>query len=456
MLVRQEDNEEIQKLAHHFGDLEQFLKETLESRRATVGAQGEPDVTTLEMSAGLARLYFSKGRFADAEDLYCKTLGGQRRALGEHHRQTLITRLMLAEAIERPPGPRRSEAKPELEDALKAIEHDLGPDDYLTARATWLVARAYLDLGLLKESLPLYQRAVEALTHYFGPDHLDVLNARSGLGILYEYMGRHSEAESVQQAVLKDFQRVMGPDHTQTLVSCRALCEIYRATGRIVEEEALHRDVLARHLRAGRKLHPDALFTRGLLANNLERQGRVDEAEVELRKYVAGWHATSPPDEHESLGAECALAYFLGRHSRLDEAEAMLRSLLDRAKSLGKPLKDQVAGIYIELAQVRERQGFPKEAELLFRQAEEGLTGVENVDRGLSSYCLFIHASFLHRQSRDSEAEPIARQSLELTSPESKEFAERRSFLEGLVHSGDSGSTPGPNAQPPKGSVQGH
>ncbi|MDZ8087583.1 MAG: tetratricopeptide repeat protein, partial [Nostoc sp. DedQUE12b] len=143
-----------------------WLEECLEVTKQRLGEE-HPDVAaTLN---NLAQLYYSQGKYSEAETLNLQALELWRRFLGEEH--------------------------PDVATTL----NNLG--------------QLYYSQGKYSEAETLYLRALELWRRFLGEEHPDVAATLNNLGQLYYSQGKYSEAETLYLRALELWRRLVGEEH---------------------------------------------------------------------------------------------------------------------------------------------------------------------------------------------------------------------------------------------------
>ena len=121
------------------------------------------------------------------------------------------------------------EAIPFAKEALKAAEHDFGPDHPKVTTSLSYLALLYRALEEYDQAEPLYQRALAIDEKALGPDHTNVAINLDNLANVYRAQGRHAEAEPISKRALEIFEKALGPDDLHVAINLTNLAEIYSA-----------------------------------------------------------------------------------------------------------------------------------------------------------------------------------------------------------------------------------
>jgi tetratricopeptide (TPR) repeat protein len=284
---------------------------------------GITDPTAFVMSS-LGALSHSKARYAEAEQLYRRSLAIYESALGPDHVE------------------------------VGSILNNLGG--------------LYENQGRYAEAEPLHQRSLAIRERTFGPDDPKVATSLNNLALLYEAQGRYAEAEPLFQRSLAIRERSFGPDHLHVGTICNNLAWLYGIQGRFVEAEALHQRSLAIREKTLGSDHPSVAIASGNLAKILQELGRHTEAESGYKRALYILEHVLGPDHPYTGTALNDLAQFYASRNRLAEAEPLgQRSLEINEKVLG-PDHPAVATTLNTLARIHHAQGRYDVAAPLYRR----------------------------------------------------------------------------------------
>ena len=181
----------------------------------------------------LAGLYYSIGRYSDAEPLYERSLHIRETQLGADHPSTATSLNNLAE-LYRSMG-RYSEAEPLYVRSLHIRETQLGADHPDTASSLNNLAALYYSMGRYSEVEPLLVRSLHIHETHLGADHPNTAGSLNNLGLLYRSMGRYSEAEPLLVRSLHIRETQLGADHPDTAGSWLNLAALYHDMQRHAE-----------------------------------------------------------------------------------------------------------------------------------------------------------------------------------------------------------------------------
>jgi tetratricopeptide (TPR) repeat protein len=173
----------------------------------------------------LAYLYYSQGRYEQAEPLYLQALELSEQVLGENH-PDVATSLNNLAYLYYSQG-RYEQAEPLYLQALELRKRLLGENHPDVATSLNNLAYLYYSQGRYEQAEPLYLQALELRKRLLGENHPDVASSLNNLASLYYSQGRYTEAEPLFEQALELSERLLGENHPNT-VTCRNNLEILR------------------------------------------------------------------------------------------------------------------------------------------------------------------------------------------------------------------------------------
>jgi tetratricopeptide (TPR) repeat protein len=263
-----------------------------------------------------------------------------------------------------------------LEDAVKRLKEEAGPNHIDTIDATVLLCDAYLEFGKMKEPEALLSDALEVQRTIRGEEHVetmkthmlllssrlqqgryeecldaliklqkmfqerigenqeDTLLTASLLAMAYTELGKREEAAEIQRRVLKIQQETLGERHPDTFTTLNCLATTYLYMGKTREAEVLYIKVLDTSLEVLGQKHPMVVTVYNNLARTYQVSGKLKEAEelqvkvVESMEEMMGWHH---PDTL-SAASNLALMYFDLKKN--DEALELNTKVLEKRREV--------------------------------------------------------------------------------------------------------------------------
>jgi CHAT domain-containing protein/tetratricopeptide (TPR) repeat protein len=254
----------------------------------TLGSEHHEVATAVN---SLGYLYYSQGRYAEAEPLLKRALAILEKTLGPEHPK-VATSLDNIAALYRAQG-RDAEAEPLLKRALAVREKTLGDEHPAVGQSLNNLAELYRVQGRYADAEPLYRRALSISQMALGPEHPDVAAELSNLGLVYRSQSRPAEAESLLKRALAIRQKALGAEHPDVALSLANLALVYNDLGRYTEAEPLFKRALAIREKTLGAEHPDvAIDLNNLAWLALAQRNWTQAAEYWLRATEIFEHRT--------------------------------------------------------------------------------------------------------------------------------------------------------------------
>jgi tetratricopeptide (TPR) repeat protein len=312
---------------------------------------GENHPASLVARQAFAAKIVGRGRYSEAEQLYCQVLIGQRRILGDDHPDTLKTRHRLARVITE--HGRYSEAEQLCRQVLEERQRVLGQDhpDTLTARGT--LAKLTGLQGRWDEDEQLCRELLRDRLRILGDNHPDSLGTIHALAWTIVHQGRYAEAEQLFRSVLQDRQRALGQEHPDSLATRHGLYWAIAQQGRLAEAERLYRDLLADRYQVMGDEHPATQATLHRLAEVVFAQGRHSKAEKMCREVLSARKQILEDDNPDILASRRLLVRTIAAQGRAEAEEFLSQLLADHERVLGDDHPD-TALTRVELKKVIE------------------------------------------------------------------------------------------------------
>ncbi|PZV28257.1 MAG: pilus assembly protein PilF [Snowella sp.] len=287
--------------------------------------EGNEDVQFAFSLNGLAFLYYSQGKYDEAEPLYLRSLSIYENQLGENH--------------------------PDFANSLNNL------------------AALYHSQGKYDETEPLYLRSLSIREKQLGENHPDVATSLNNLASLYNFQGKYDEAEPLYLRSLSIWEKQLAENHPNFAAALNNLAELYRTQGKYNEAEPLYlRSLSIREKQLGEN-HPDVATSLNNLALLYYSQGKYKDAEPLYWRSLSIYEnqlAENHPDIATSLNN---LALLYNAQGKDEEAEPLYRrSLSIKEKQLGENHPD-VATSLNNLALFYNAQGNYADAKNLSQRA---------------------------------------------------------------------------------------
>src|SRR3984893_8260093 len=390
-----------------YAEAEPLYKRSLAIREKALGPD-HPDVAA--SLNNLALLYDQQGRHVDAEPLYKKALAIWEKALGPDHPDVATSLNNLALLYDA--QGRYAEAEPLYRRSLAIREKILAPDDPDVTYPLNNLALLYKKQGRYADAEPLYKKTLAIFEKALGPEHPDVATALNNLAALYEGEGRYADAEPFLKRSLAIFEKALGPDNPNVATALNNLAALYDDQGRHADAELLHKRSLAIREKAFGPDHPDVASSLNNLGTLYNSQGRYADAEPFYKRSLAITEKAFGPEHPDVATPLNNLAFNYYSQGRYSDAEPLhKRSLAIREKALGSEHPD-VAQSLNNLALLYNSQSRYAEAEALHKRSLaifEKAFGPQHSNVASSLHNL---ADLYNNQSRYADALPIVRRAI--------------------------------------------
>jgi tetratricopeptide (TPR) repeat protein len=347
-----------------YTEAEPLYVRSLAIREEQLGANHPHTATSLNNLAGL---YQAMGRYAEAEPLYGRSLAITEEKLGANHPHTATSLNNLAELYQS--MGRYAEGEPLLVRSLAITEEQLGANHPRTATSLNNLAGLYQAMGRYTEAEPLYGRSLAITEEQLGANHPDTATSLNNLAGLYQAMGRYAEGEPLYVRSLAITEEQLGANHPDTATSLNNLAILYGSTGKYAEAEPLYvRSLAIREEQLGAN-HPDTATSLNNLALLYGSTGKYAEAEPLYVRSLAIIEEQLGANHPHTASSLNNLALLYGSTGKYAEAEPLyVRSLAIREEQLGANHPD-TANSLNNLAGLYESTGKYSEAEPLYARA---------------------------------------------------------------------------------------
>lgn len=135
----------------------------------------------------------------------------------------------------------RISARHILDQAAYDATVNMAKDPDTQTQILYLVAGAYLNLGLMNSANRTAQTALDTRRKLYGPDDRRTLESTAQLGWILGHQGQGAEAQRIERDTLDREERLLGADSDQALETMRQLAVIDGTLGDHVEEQRLLR-----------------------------------------------------------------------------------------------------------------------------------------------------------------------------------------------------------------------
>lgn len=139
---------------------------------------------------------------------------------------------------------RNADAKTLYQQALDIGKKLYGEEDPSIPSTISNMASIYEEEGHYAEAEKLRLQAFEIMKKLLGEEHPDVATGIKNLGVLYGFQGRYAEAEPLFLQALEMNKKLLGQEHPDIATNIEGLAHLYGSQGRFAEAEPLHLQAL--------------------------------------------------------------------------------------------------------------------------------------------------------------------------------------------------------------------
>lgn len=293
----------VQAMGYSLEGRMKYAEDTLSTLLETCERVLEADHHVKEQAKeNLAEIYYSNGRFQDAERLWEEILKARKASLGERHPSTLATKANLGSSYTKSQNVKDDPSKfrqgfAYLSEVLEATKKRLPQDHPNTLTAKGAISAALIEQGKLKEAEAMELELLESFKTILGEDHQYTLFSVVKLGTIYSYMDRLEDALPYGIEAVETYKNTLGEKHPYTIGSMLNLTVIYGRLDRFQEAESLAQSVFEAKRESQGERHPetvDAMETLAMVYEGLRR----DEEASSLRWEVTKARVDAYRDKH--------------------------------------------------------------------------------------------------------------------------------------------------------------
>jgi tetratricopeptide (TPR) repeat protein/transcriptional regulator with XRE-family HTH domain len=309
-----------------------------------------------------------RGRYAEAEPLYQRTLQAREQLWGSEHPQVAEALVKLG-ALSREQG-KFPEAERLCQQALDIWERQEGEPEYpQVAEALNNLAISYNSRGKYAEAEQFHLRALAICEQRLGSTHHDTARSLNNLANLYQFHGRYREAEPLYTRALDIWERQLGSENTRLTYPLTGLGTVYHNLGRFPEGESHFRRALRIWDAQTGPEHPQVTYVLTGLGNLFQEQGRYAEAESCYQRALRIWEEQMEPEHPERAGTLSGLASLYARQGKYAEARWLYQRTLRIWEEQMGPEHLVTAETMRALAELEEAQGAGEEARSSYQRA---------------------------------------------------------------------------------------
>ncbi len=264
---------------------EPLYKDIIAYRTQALGAQ---DSLTMQVMNELGIVYIDAGRYAEAETLYTTILPVMRRKYGDLDRGTLSAKANFAWLLTQDG---RAEAESLAVEVLAGRRKALGEHHPETMQSVNNLAVLYNRTKRPELAEPLIEEDYEVSRKALGEEHPDILPTMTNLGKVYLAQGKYEDAVRILEKAATTSRKVMPPGFFGTGITLQAYGDALAAVGRNHDAEQALSDAYEIMLPAMGPDHPGVNRCVASLVAVYEKDGRTHEAAL--------WRSRLAPESPE-------------------------------------------------------------------------------------------------------------------------------------------------------------
>ncbi|MGE3989718.1 tetratricopeptide repeat protein [Pseudorhodoplanes sp.] len=357
-------------------------------------------------------IYWSTGKFADAELLYQRALIIREKTLGENHLYVADTLTNLA--IAQLQQAKYADAEKSQRRAFLIRQTALGAVHPETNAALNNLSTMLRTLGKLTEAETVLNQGLAAQEAILGHEHPQLSQGLANLSAIYELQGRYNDAEAILLRSLSLVEKAHGPTHRLVLTPLTNLALAYFRQGKYPETETTYRRLFP--LMEQHYGPEDARLAQALqnAASFYEGVGRLGEAEALHQRSLTIREKVFGRDHVDVANSLAGLANVKAWQSRYREAEGLYRrAVAIQEKLLGSHHRD-VARTLSNLTSLYIAQARFVDAEALLLRTLPIQEKALGVDHPEIAYSLASLGTVYFRQGKNMEAETVLLRSLKI------------------------------------------
>ena len=371
-------------------------------------ALGDDHRDTLLSRGGVGNMLGELQRFAEAESTIRATLAGLRRLLGEDHPDAIDAMSLLATQMSYQGKYDESEAI--TRDVLGRRRRVLGPDHADTLSSMNSLGMLLMNRGKYADATRVLRDVVEAQRRVADSSAASTL---SNLGIALNRQKEFAAAEPYLREALERRRRDQGEDHPETLTAVANLAALLMDTDNLLEAESLAREALEKSRRVFGSEQAQTLKSMNIMGQVLFRQSKYAETEPYYREALTTGRRVLGEEHPDTIVWIANMGYLMQRMGRLAEAESYLREALDKSRRQLGESHPYTLVVHRTFIDVLRQQNKLAEAETSARAALDTLRRIEGEDSAEVLGLTGTLGSVLRDQGKLAEAEAYFQQSVE-------------------------------------------
>ncbi|MCB9610509.1 MAG: tetratricopeptide repeat protein [Polyangiaceae bacterium] len=213
-----------------------------------------------------------QGKYAEALEVYSRSLAITEKTLGEEHPETAITLHAIGQALHR--QGKYAEALDYYSRSLAITEKTLGEEHPDTAITLNAIGQALASQGKYAEALDYYSRSLAIKEKTLGEEHPSTASTLHAIGQALDAQGKYAEALDYYSRDLAITEKTLGEEHPETAITLNAIGQALHRQGKYAEAlDSLRRSLAIKEKTLGVE-HPETAIT---LATIAQSKAKLDE-----------------------------------------------------------------------------------------------------------------------------------------------------------------------------------
>ncbi len=295
------------------------VRTALDRAAAKIGERfGSQPLLEASIRQTIGQTYYELGIYAQAVPQVEQALARRRPALGELHRDTVSSMILLG-SIYLSDG-KLAQAESLLVPAMERLKTTRGGYDSQALAAVVKVGQLYHAQAKHAEAERLLELAHNGYERVRSAPRSEALDAAYTLALVYENREKSDHAERLLRSTIEELTDQLGPEHPATLTAISSLATLRFNLRKTSDAERLFRQVLEAQRRVLGNKHPDTLYTMMSLGEIYVGDGRLGLAEPLLLEAADGCR-TSLDSNHDFTAT--ALAWLAALYSMTKDVKKL-------------------------------------------------------------------------------------------------------------------------------------
>ncbi len=218
----------------------------------------------------LGYLYFSRGKYDQAELLYLRALEIREKIQKKNDQQDTANSLDDLGSLYYVQG-KYEDAEKMFTKGKDLRERIFGSEHPETAISLNNLANLYHYQKKYAQAEEFHLRVLRIREKDLGSDHLHTVSSLNDLANLYHFQGKYDLAELLHLRVLETREKVLGSEHLSTAKSLQYLASLYKSQGKLAETQRLYLRVIDINEKVLGAEHPETLAAKEYLSDLLKK-----------------------------------------------------------------------------------------------------------------------------------------------------------------------------------------